>query len=443
MRIVKPAVALAALHALLPLAQATGFFVNQQGVRALGRVNAGAAAAADDPSTVFFNPAGLPFLWEGGRTDPSLASVGVQVLVPQAQLEDRGTVVATPGTLGNFVPGAGPGAQDPSDPTPVPNFYYARRLGGWSMGLGLGAPFGLSSTYAPDWFGRYDALESSLETANLTAVVARRVSPTLTLGGGLDVQHARSKLTVALPNPAVPGGPTPATDARNTATGTAWTAGFNVGATWMPDAATRFGLHYRSGMDHRIDGTSTTSGFTGPLAFANGQSGATARLRLPAMAGLGVMRRLGAATRLYAQADWYGWSRLREIRIAFDDGTPDAVRVANYRDAWAASLGVDHDASPELTLRAGIRYDQTPTRDGYRDTTFPDAPRRWIGAGASWRVSPAWTLDFSAKHVDFRRAEVDVVRTFYDGTPLAAAARVRASVDARITTVAASATLAF
>jgi long-chain fatty acid transport protein len=423
---------------------ATGFFVNQQSVRGLGRVNAGVAAAADDPSTVFFNPAGLPFLWEGTRSADNLASAGVQVIIPGARLEDRGSVAAAPGTLGNFVPVGGPGAKDPADPTPIPNFHYARRLGnGWALGLGLGAPFGLSSTYAPGWFGRYDALESSLETVNLGGVVARRISRTLTIGGGIDAQHARSKLTTALPNPLAPGGPTPQTDARNTARGTAWTAGFNAGAMWMPDDATRIGLHFRSGMNHRIEGTSTTSGFTGPLAPANGETAAVARLRLPAMAGLGIVRTVAPGARLYAQADWYGWSRLREIRIAFDNGTPDAVRTTNYRDAWAASVGMDLDVSGDLTLRAGLRFDQTPTRDGFRDTTFPDAERLWIGAGLTWRVSPALTVDLAAKHVDFRRAEVDVVRTFYDGTPLASAVRVRGSVDSRITTVALNATFSF
>ena len=39
---------------------ATGFFINQQSVTGIGRVNAGVTAGTDDLSAIFFNPAGLP-----------------------------------------------------------------------------------------------------------------------------------------------------------------------------------------------------------------------------------------------------------------------------------------------------------------------------------------------------------------------------------------------
>src|SRR5262249_10988296 len=49
-----------ALAIALPArAFATGFYINQQSVRGLGRVDAGNTVAADDLSTIFFNPAGL------------------------------------------------------------------------------------------------------------------------------------------------------------------------------------------------------------------------------------------------------------------------------------------------------------------------------------------------------------------------------------------------
>jgi long-chain fatty acid transport protein len=38
---------------------ASGFAIVEQGVRGLGTAYAGAAALAEDPSTIFYNPAGL------------------------------------------------------------------------------------------------------------------------------------------------------------------------------------------------------------------------------------------------------------------------------------------------------------------------------------------------------------------------------------------------
>ena len=68
-------------------AMATGFFLNQQSVQGLGRSDAGNAAAASDVSTVYYNPAGMPYLWRddgAGGADTRFA-IGAQLIVPRAQ----------------------------------------------------------------------------------------------------------------------------------------------------------------------------------------------------------------------------------------------------------------------------------------------------------------------------------------------------------------------
>jgi long-chain fatty acid transport protein len=426
--------------------QATGFFVNQQSVRALGRVNAGAAAAADDASTVFFNAAGLAYLWHDQPAGADAQAIaGVQLLIPRSRSRDRGSFAATPGTLGQPLPTGGEDGRDPSKPTPIPNLHYARRLGGGKafLGLGVGVPFGLSARFSDAGYGRYDAIESSLETVNLSAVAAYAVSPRLALAVGLDMQYAKTRLVSAIPDPLTPGGPVPATDGRNVTEGDAWTPGFNLGIAFQPAPVTRIGASYRSAMRHRISGTSTTSNLGGPLAAANGEVGARAALALPAIASIGVVHALSAGLRAYAQADWLDWSRFGDIRIRYADGRPDAVRRNTARDTWAASAGGDYAASERLVLRAGLRYDQTPTVDGSRDVAFPDAPRLWAGVGGSYRLSAATTADFALKHAFFRKATVDVTRTFFEGTPVASAARVRGEVDSSVTTFAFSLTHSF
>jgi long-chain fatty acid transport protein len=447
-----------ALMTLAPAAHAAGFFINQQSVRGLGRVNAGVAAAADDPSTIFFNPAGLAYLWcddagrgKGGEAAPahlpcndaprdqakSWASIGVQLIIPRSELTNSGSVAATPGTLGNLLPSGGTNFNNPTDPTPVPNIYFARRLanGDGFVGLGIGAPFGLAAKFSNDWFGRYDSIEASLTTINVSAVVAYRLNPAVSIGGGIDLQYAKTKLVAAIPDPLTPGGPTVATDGKSTIEGTAWTPGFNVGIMFSLDPATRLGLDFRSGMNHRISGDATISNLTGFLAPANGEVGANATLRLPAIAGIGLVRQATEKLTLYAQFDWYGWSTFDEIRVAFDDGRPDAVRVSNYRDTWAASVGADFAASDAWILRGGVRYDRTPTVDGFRDTTFADADRLWLGLGGSYRISPSSAIDVAFNHVFFRNAAINVTRGFFDGTPLASSAQVRGNADSVVNTV--------
>lgn len=415
-------------------AAATGFFLYEHSVRGLGRANAGAAAAADDAGTIFFNPAGLSQLWKSSQraeTD-NLLSVGSYLVVPRSEYSNSGSLAASPGTSGAFVPYFGTNFSDPTDPSPLLNLYYARRLEipKAYVGFGISSPFGLTATFNNGWFGRYDSRETSLTTVNFTAVAAYEVTPSWSVGVGLDLQYASAKLTTAIPNPLTPGGPTPVTDGQSTLSGSTWTPGFNIGLLLTPDSVTRIGLHLRSGIDHDISGSATTSGLTGPLFGANGKADVSARIKLPMIVSLGAARRVTADLSVFGQLDWFGWSAFDEVRIAFADGRQDIVLPENYRDTWTFSLGADYATSESLTLRGGIRFDRTPTVDGFRDTAFPDENKLWLGLGASYRTGPTSSIDFAFAHVFIRQADVALTRTLFDATPLATTVRIDGDVNA-------------
>jgi long-chain fatty acid transport protein len=426
------------------LAHGTGFFINQQSVRGLGRVNAGVVAAADDAATVFFNPAGLTQLWQNASLPAdtnNLASVAVQLIRPRADFDNAGSVAATPGTLGAEVAYSGPNASNPSDLAPVPNIYYARRLpaDGAYVGVGINSPFGLSTQFDSGWFGRYDVTEGSLKTINLGLVGGYRVNPVLSVGAGVDLQYADSKLVGRIPNPFLPGGPTAETDARTEVTGDAWTPGFNLGVLILPNQLTHIGLNYRSGFTHRLSGQAETTGFTGPLAAANSVVDTHADLKLPAIASAGISRNVGDKLTLFGQVDWIGWSTFEDIRVEYANGLPDAVRPENYRDTWSVSFGGDYARSERLVLRGGIRFDQTPTVDSARDTLVPDANRLWLGIGATYRRSDRLSFDLAFTHVWFEEAQVDVTRSF----PIASSVRVKSEVHTYVDTLAAGVNYAY
>lgn len=425
------------LTLLSSAAWATGFFLNQQSVQGLGRSDAGNAAAASDVSTVYYNPAGMPYLWRDAATaSDTRFAIGAQLIVPRAQHVNTGSTANTP-LSGGMVAYAGPNGVDPTDPTPVPNVFVAHRLSGGQsfVGFGITSPFGLSAKFNNDWFARYDSIETSLRTVNLTAVGAHQVTPAFSIGGGVDLQYARSKQVAAVPDPLNPGGPTAATDARAESTGSAWTPGFNLGLMWQATAQTRVGVHYRSGIDHKMSGTVTTSGLTGLLAAGNGAVGATSRLKLPQVISTGVAHRIDDRLTLYGEVDWYGWGSLKELRIQYDNGAADAVRLTNYRNTFAYAFGGEYRQTERLTLRSGVQWDFTPTVDGFRDTTFPDSNRFVIAAGASYRLRPQAYVDFAVNHVSFRTATVAVQRPFFAGTALASTVNVNDVVNARVNTL--------
>ena len=96
-----------------------------------------------------------------------------------------------------------------------------------------------------------------------------------------------------------------------------------------------------------------------------------------------------------------------------------------------------------LTLRSGVQLDFTPTVDGFRDTTFPDANWLVFAAGASYQYSKRVYLDFAANHVRFRTATVAVTRTFFPGTSVVSSVNVNDSVTGRLNTLSAQVRYAF
>jgi long-chain fatty acid transport protein len=420
--------------------RATGFFINQQSVAGLGRVDAGNVAAGSDLGTLFFNPAGLARLWDEDATGQQL-DVGAHIIVPRSDLSNVASTATTPGTLGAPLPFVGASAEDPTDPTPVLNLYYARQLRNDDLSLGLrfNSPFGLSAEYEPDWIGRYDSTKAELLTASLGVTLTYRLNAALSIGGGIDLQYADSELVSAIPNPLQLGGPTPASDARFAVEGNDSEVGFNVGLLWQATAELRVGAHYRADVEHDLNGSAATSGLAGPLAPLNGVTDASTSIALPAIASLGVAYEpSGARYTIFGDYTRYGWGDLDTISIRLAGNPLPIERRPSFRDTWSLAAGVDYRLREQLTLRGGIKVDRTPTTDGNRDTTFADDDRLWLAVGGTYERSASFAIDFAFVHVFVDDTEVDVVRTFFDGTPLASSVRTRAAVESVVNTVAMS-----
>ena len=241
---------LAALFLAGGQARASGFFLQEQSPAASGRAFAGDAAAAEDASTIFYNPAGMTELH--GKF---AGEVGAYLIAPQAKIENRGSTVSVGGGTPAAVKGAA--ADQGFDPQPLGDIYLAAPVAAraW-IGLGLTAPFGLKDQYASDYFGRYDSTKADLRTSDVAPSAAYAVTKWLSVGAGLDIQRADATLRSALPNPYGAGGPSAATDGFFDATGGDWALGFNAGFLLKPSRDLRLGFSYRSGLDHTPKGSS-------------------------------------------------------------------------------------------------------------------------------------------------------------------------------------------
>lgn len=392
---------------------AAGFFVPTKGAVGIGSAHIGNTARASDASTVFYNPAGMVGL--EGRTIQG----GVDFISPDFRLADTGSTATTLGTGGAAAPFEGTKGRA-GDLTPLPNLYFASPLSNddfW-LGVALTAPFGLSLDYDDDWFGRYDSIKNKLNTIDLAPSFAYKFNDSWSIGAGINIQYADAKLGNALPNPFIPGGPTVATDGYAEVDGDDWDLGFNVGLLYRSNA-TQIGLHYRSGMSHKLGGKTEISGLTGPLEAANGISGSTTGLDLPAIASLALTYDLTESWKVLAELNWFDWSAFDEIRIEFDNGTPDNVRPQGYKDTLTGGIGLEYALNPKWTLRSGIQFDESPAVDEYRNTSIPDSDQVWFGLGASYRSSDRLTIDLGYVHSNFDSANINLTSTFFAGTPVA------------------------
>lgn len=408
------AAALMLWSALASPSGAGGFFVPQQGTEGLGRAFAGDAAAADDATTLASNPAGMTEL-----ARPEI-DAGLTTIVPAIGFSNSGSTATTPGTGGVVVPYPGGDGGQPAHATPVPYTYWVTQLVPNSLwfGLGLNAPFGDSLKYDHSWFGRYDTLDASLLTADLIPGLAFRVNDWLSLGATINFQYANAKLSSALPNTLIPGAPTPVTDGLLTLRGSGVTAGGDFGILVKPGPDTRLGLNYRSRMHSPLGGSADTQGLIGPLAVLNGEPNVTTEFDLPDIVTAGLVQRLTPHLALLAGAQFFSWSRFDAIRVVYGD-MPTVALPQGYRNSYTASVGAEYQLADRWRVRGGFMFDETPTVDEFRNSAVPDANRYWAAMGLTWRASEAWSFEAAYAHVFFAGATVDLVRTFYPGSPAA------------------------
>jgi len=404
---------------------AAGFALIEQSVKGLGNAFAGGSAVAEDASTVYFNPAGMVLL-------PGQQVVaGAHVIMPSAKF----TKSSAQNVLSQPLSGGDGG--EAGQTGIAPNLYYTINPGnGWAFGLGVNAPFGLSTEYDRDWVGRYHAVKSEVMTININPAVACRVNDRLSLGAGVSAQYIDATLssmvdfglkafTLTGNTALVANGVVSNHDADiySEITADDWSYGYNLGLLYEFSKETRFGLAYRSKVKHKLEGDAEFSMVNaaylqafGLLTTAQGtfvNQGASGNIDLPASASLSLFHRFDSNLAVMADATWTQWSSFDKLVINFDGtlaASPSAT-TENWDDTWRFAVGTTYNPSPELTLRLGLAYDQTViSSDDFRTPRIPDEDRYWVAVGGGYQISAAWSVDLAYAHLfvdDAKLSKID------------------------------------
>ena len=388
--------------ATAPAAQAGGFEVLEQG-RGVGNANAGVRATADDPTTVYWNPAGMT------RFRCHAAAIHGSAIIPDAKFVDEGsfrlpTPVGPIPLTGEF------GKTD--DPIFTGGAFGIWSLSQkWKLGLGVNVPFGLTTDWGRSWIGRYHATNSELLTVNINPAVAYRINKCWSVAVGVSAMYAHAKLGTAIDFGALLMAPQSA-DGHVLVDGDGWGFGFNGGVLWEPTPCTRLGLHYRSRVNQELEGTAE---FEVPPAAAaippaTGRfmnTDATAEVTMPDTAGLSVYHELSPRWALLGDVTWTGWSTLDELRVDFaNPAEPASVHTYDWKDTWRVALGVNFRPSRCWTVRLGTAWDQSPIPDAHRTPRIPGNDRFWASAGVTWQPSRNWMFDLFYTHVFVKDGDI-------------------------------------
>lgn len=405
---IKIAAAAAAALVSTSSVYAAGFMLSEQSVAGLGRAYAGAGIVGDDLSAVWYNPAGM-------------------VLLPGTQVQAGGVYVdldlSYKGDNGETENGSKYGV-------PIPNFFFTRQMNDsmW-FGLGLTVPYGLATEYSRTW-GHIDrGMNAEIKVFDLNPNIAWKVSDKLSIGAGISLQYADAQYeTGALGGMGY---------GRLDVDSFAW--GANIGVMWSPTETLRFGLSYRSQVNHHADGdlrvglTKTGGGVIGgmiggtPLPIDSSNRGylatfadASASLSAPQTVLLTGTWEATPKLRLSALIRWADWSSFDTLTVNVNPsslsvnvpgisnnpelmgkiqqvlGNALPIEVENkWQDTWLFTIGADYVINNAWTVRAGVGYETSPIDDDrYRTALIPDSERLWLSIGATWHVTENLQGDF-------------------------------------------------
>jgi long-chain fatty acid transport protein len=403
------------------VSHAGSFGLIEQGASGQGSAYAGAAAIAEDASTIYFNPAGMT------KLSGQQIVVAGHIISASADYTDKGSTNAVGGDLGGT-------ASKTDEVGFIPNFYYSADIGNdVYAGVGVNVPFGLATEYEDGWKGRYHALRSEITSININPSIAWKATDKVSVGFGINIQYLDLELTNALNTGAIcfglTGGPTcsppspvPASgDSSVKLEGDSTEIGWNAGILFDVNEATRVGVAYRSSIRHNVSGKTTynldpalqgvADGATAASGFNILQSGGLkAQAELPALFAVSLVHDIDAKWSILADWTWAGWSSLDTVTIIEEGGAPgnEPTLPLEYRDTSRYSLGVNYRRNDQWIYRAGLAYDQTPIRTPEQTSArIPGNDRTWLSVGLGYAPSASWSMDFGYSHLFLKDVEIN------------------------------------
>jgi long-chain fatty acid transport protein len=367
-------VVLAGIAALSRGSIAAGFRLPDQDAAAMGMASA-FVGQADNPSAVWYNPAGITNL-DGVRM-----SAGVEAIYPV--LTHNNTI----------------GSTDVSDRTiawPAEIFATDKVNDRVSLGLGIDSPFGLSTDWSAFSPTSHVATLSRVKTIDVNPNVALKINDALSAAVGLDFMKLQATLQNVL-------SPTELFVLNGEGTG----LGANAALLFKANEQLNLGLSYRSRIKVTVDGNANVVGL--PFTFTNS---AQTDITLPDLVQFGASYKASDRLTVNTDLEYTWWSTYDRLVVQSNSilvlttilGLPPtntSVSEKDWKNTWALRIGGQYKLSDQWKVRAGYVYDQSPVPSDRFETSLPDADRQGVTIGAGYAIGNI-TVDASYMYLWFK-----------------------------------------
>ncbi|MDJ0766054.1 MAG: outer membrane protein transport protein [Myxococcota bacterium] len=351
--------------ALLALAQsvevsethASGFLVYEVSAASVAKGSA-VSAYPDEPSVVWYNPAGMSFM-------------------PGYRVQGGG-IFAT--AANEFTPAdGGPKVDAVGHLFFLPQIFGTFEIFDWfHAGIGVCTPWGLALEWPEDWEGREFSIKSGIETVVINPSLSFELwEDRLSIGGGFSVIRATVDLTNGLP--AAIGGTV-------RIGGATWGYGGNAGILFriLPDTL-HAAFAYRSRFTLSFEGKGDFTLESPELGQELYDQGGDAEITIPDILTLGFMYAPTGNLVLGFDVNYILWSVYDELKINFDSGVEE-ISERNWRNTAAFRLSADYALPVDgFKIRGGVVYDMNPSPKEYLAPDLPDANRLDFSIGGGYQ----------------------------------------------------------
>ncbi len=327
-------------------------------------------ATADNPSAIYFNPAGITQL-QGHNLRGGLYGV---YLTPSFQ-----------SSAGRF--------HDEEPLHAIPQLFYAYGMETLplSFGVGVYSPFGLGTRYPQDTGFRTLGTQGKITTDTINPVVAWRVLTNLSIAAGLRVDYAEADLRQGLV------WPSQSLDEFRFK-GSGWGVGYNLGVLWKPIEQVSLGATFRGPTtinlgghtEYRNDaafppGVGAVSAVGPQTVIANGD------FPFPLSVVCGLSYRPTPKWNLEFDAQYTDWSALGTLTINQAAGNaalglPKNIPMAfNWEGSWYYELGATRYLGKGWSVSGGYIFNENSVPDAHYSPLVGDLDRHFFSVGTGFK----------------------------------------------------------